>query len=135
MEFVIRRNKEQQVDELLDSFRSSFWLHERRWFVRCHWYPEKISKQAYLYTLPYTFSEFVLNTDILTKSTCPNENDYYSYDHVKKLSYSPSMSTLRFSNIPHLYLKFPFNEEFWSIVPKFDRLTTARLSVYHFSLH
>jgi hypothetical protein len=131
MEFTIRRNKEQQIDELLSSFRSRFWLTERRWFVRCHWYPGEVSKHASLFTLPYTFSEFVLNTEMLTKSTCPNENDYYSYDHVHSLSYTSSLSTLRFCNIRHLYLKFPFNDEFWSTVPKLDQLTSVCLCMHN----
>jgi len=132
MEFTIHGNTEQQLNELLNSFRSHFWLNERRWFVRCHWYPEKASKHT-LYTLPYAFSEFVLSTGMLTRSTCPSEDDYCSYDHVHNLSYSSSVSMLRFFNIHHLYLKFPLNEEFWSIVPKFDRLISIRLCICNYS--
>ena len=28
-------HKEQEIDKLLDSFRSQFWLEEHHWFVRC----------------------------------------------------------------------------------------------------
>lgn len=131
MEFPIRSNKEQQVDQLLNSFQSPFWLKERKWFVRCHWYPETESKQVSLYTLPYTFPEFILKTGMFTRSTCPSEDDYCSYDCVQNLSYSTSLSTLRFYNIRHLYLKFPFDKEFWSIVPNLDRVISICLSVCH----
>ena len=43
MEFSMQGNREQALDELIHSFRSRFWLYERRWYIRCHWYPVDIS--------------------------------------------------------------------------------------------
>jgi hypothetical protein len=29
------KNIEEEVDEVINSFRSSFWIEEHKWFVRC----------------------------------------------------------------------------------------------------
>jgi hypothetical protein len=129
MEFKVRGNQEQELDKSINSFRSRFWLDERKWYIRCHWYPESISKRVHIYTLPSTCSEFVLMAGMLTRSTCPSDDDDCLYDHVQNLSYSPCQSSLRFCNIHHLDLKFPLDEKFWSIVPKLDRLVSLRLCV------
>ncbi|UJR14774.1 hypothetical protein I4U23_001762 [Adineta vaga] len=38
MEFILEgdESNEKHIDQILDTFRSRFWLHDRRWFVRCH---------------------------------------------------------------------------------------------------
>jgi hypothetical protein len=50
--------RERQVKDLLDSFRSRFWLKERQWFVQCHWSLSYSSKTICLYTLPYAFTNY-----------------------------------------------------------------------------
>jgi len=44
-------NMEERVDQLIDSFRSSFWIDEHRWFVRCL----TLQTTIHLHTLPKSF--------------------------------------------------------------------------------
>ncbi|CAF1429693.1 unnamed protein product, partial [Rotaria sordida] len=77
-------NKEQRVDELLHSFRTRFWLDERQWYVRCDWDRcEQCDKNnIHLYTLPYAFQYYYFHdSNVKTKSTCRQDDDYSSYDH------------------------------------------------------
>lgn len=77
VQFTHEQNNEQQVDQLLDSFRSLFWLEERQWFVRCHWRQRENHSDILLYTMPLTFRD--VNTDTMRfsyKTTCPgNKNN------------------------------------------------------------
>jgi hypothetical protein len=60
------QTNEEQVDEILDSFRSLFWLGEHHWIVQCNWSPH--NKTAYLYTLPFTFPDFELTFSVQSKT-------------------------------------------------------------------
>lgn len=35
-DFNTEKNTEEKVDILINSFRSSFWIHEHQWYVRCY---------------------------------------------------------------------------------------------------
>src|ERR1700722_6641565 len=81
-----------EFSNLLDSYRSQFWLVERKWFVRYHVYenvnlddPSYNFTELYLYTLPYGFTEFRFERWHLSESTCPSHESYYSYDRVNSL--------------------------------------------------
>ena len=55
MQFELSANDddsiEETIDQLLSTFRSSFWIGEHRWYVRCHWESSEISFMHYcLYT-------------------------------------------------------------------------------------
>ena len=54
MTFYFARDvdREGQVDELLASFRTSFWLSERRCCVQCDWHAHQPWNVGQLYTLP-----------------------------------------------------------------------------------
>jgi len=39
IEFSPSEDIEEQVDQLLDSFRSYYWIEKHQWFVRCDWCP------------------------------------------------------------------------------------------------
>jgi len=72
-----KTNNEQQVDTLLDSFRSQFWLEEHQWFVRCHRRPQTSYSDILLYTLPLVFRDFNMSTmHFPYKSTCPYNKNY-----------------------------------------------------------
>jgi hypothetical protein len=124
---------EQKVDEILNSFRTDFWLNEHRWFVRCHWNPDEDDFSGYyLYTLPYTSNILSHRMGKCFKSTCPNEDDYSSYDCVQILNYSFASrfdSRLFFPKLHELSLTFPSEENFWSIIPTLDQLTTLHLNI------
>ncbi|CAF0916631.1 unnamed protein product [Adineta steineri] len=132
-------NKDQRVDDLLDSFRTQFWLIERQWYVRCDWNRcEQCEKNnIYLYTLPYAFnSYFIHEATFKTKSTRYTDNDDSSYDHVHTLGYAlihPSNSALsffRFVNLHHLELYLPFVENFFTMFPNFDQLISMQVAPY-----
>ncbi|CAF1282796.1 unnamed protein product, partial [Rotaria sp. Silwood1] len=71
-------NQEEEVDILLNSFSTQFWLEIRQQYVRCDWISSAIIKDATLYTLPYAFEKFSYCDTTYSKSTCPNEIDFWS---------------------------------------------------------
>ncbi|CAF1469266.1 unnamed protein product [Rotaria sp. Silwood1] len=82
-----RGNKtvDEQVYELLNTYRTPFWLNKYGWFVRCDWNPG--IGNFYLYTLPYAFDYFDISDSTIWKSTCLDEKNQYSYDAVHHLNY------------------------------------------------
>ena len=129
-------NKDQKVNEILDSFRSRFWIEERRWYVRCDWVETDTCIVGSLYTLPYAFDTYILNASIFSKSTCSHDNNHWSYDRVHSficqcyLSEERALSYLRFNNLRHFHIQFPISNLVWSMVPKFDRLISLVASHY-----
>ncbi|CAF1463830.1 unnamed protein product [Rotaria magnacalcarata] len=132
-------SKEIQSNQIFESFRAKFWIDDHQWFVRCHWYS---SDEQYrldfidLFTLPYTFKDFLSYTGCtLAKSTCPTDDQYWSFDQVNNLCYGSShfkssiVSRIRFSHIEYLSLRLPFNDQFLSVVSTLDRLTLSCISV------
>ncbi|CAF1019305.1 unnamed protein product [Adineta steineri] len=133
-------NINEQVDELLETFRTSFWIEEHQWFVRCDWNPLNLFHHLTLYTLPYTFKDCFNFDAISSKSTCPNDIDYCSYDHVPILSYinseidltnDLSLFSVHFPNIHHLNIHFPFHDNFWSCLSSLKRLTSIEVRLLH----
>jgi hypothetical protein len=132
--FRLRMNFQlnQQIDDLFESFETSFWIEEHNWFIRCHWNSTSIC----LYTLPYVFNDFHFHSSSQFKSTCPDEKNYLYYHRVNELHYTNSSnekfffsSPIQFLNINHLTIDLPVDENFWSIVPKLDRITSLYLSI------
>jgi hypothetical protein len=139
MKFFLRNNedKKKRVNKLLKSFQTRFWLEEHQWFVRCDWdrcQEDHCSNQIYLYTLPCTFNSYYFHDSIIkTKSTCPDNNIYPSYNQVHILDYGIAPSENRvlpqftFSNIHDLILSLPVDDNFWSIMPQFDHLKSLKM--------
>ncbi|CAF3332617.1 unnamed protein product [Rotaria sp. Silwood2] len=130
-------DNQEEMNEILDSYRTPFWLIERQWYVRYHWKLENDSLWILFYTLPYAFSFYAYmkeNSRDCTKSTCPHEDDYCSYNRVTRLiqHYSTSddvfLSRIRFYNIRHLELVFPVADKFLSVLPRLDRLISLDIS-------
>ncbi|CAF1359043.1 unnamed protein product [Rotaria sp. Silwood1] len=126
----------QQANELLDTFRTYFWLVEHQWYVRCDWDPLNIFSYGILYTLPYNFNDCFYFDTISSKSTCPFNTDYWSYDRVLILSHKNPENDLskdlilfsaRFSQIRYLKISFPFDEKFWSCIPLLNRLISINI--------
>jgi hypothetical protein len=127
----VNHSYETEVDQILNSFRSSFWLIDRRWFVRCHLCILCAFPIIVIHSLPYTLDSFVVHSgprENCTKSTCPSNDDYWSYDRVTTLNYQSGELNetirypFRFSNIRHLDITFPMCSQFSSTVPRFDHL-------------
>ncbi|CAF3695447.1 unnamed protein product [Rotaria sp. Silwood1] len=137
-QLINENNREQQIDELIHSFQTPFWLIEHNWYVQCHWNSTNSSNSIYLYTLPYSFNFFKFNSSMKFKSTFSNNNNnnYIDhYNHVHDLEYKISSndeivsSSIQFFNLENLFLKFPITNHFWSVIPKLNQLTSIVISI------
>ncbi len=129
------KDKEVQLNEIVDTYRTNFWINEHQWFVRGHFYILSEQKQfdrIELFTLPYIFDNFSFDTNcILSKSTSPYDDGYLTCDHVIDLYcglLSPTSSSIecrvRFHNIQSLTLSFLLSNQFSSIVCRLNQLTS-----------
>ncbi|CAF3867786.1 unnamed protein product [Rotaria sordida] len=128
-----------QFNEILDSFRTKFWIDEHQWFVQCHLFRQDIPDTRYyidIFTLPYTFKDFPDVTNcILSKSTRPYDNEYLTCDRVINLHYKSTYFTVsilshaQFCNIQSLSLSLPFHDLFLSVVCRLDRLISLTVSI------
>ena len=133
----VSNHVEEEIDRILHSYRTSFWLLDHQWFVRCCWKPSDECNFLFLHTAPYPGDFFPLHSRVFgphVKSTCPSMDCYSSYDRVRRLQYddSPSLgyylADLRFSRLTHLELELPFSDQLFSSVPRLDRLISLRVS-------
>ncbi|CAF4294562.1 unnamed protein product, partial [Adineta steineri] len=132
LRFFALNNKE-EINELIDTYRTPFWLIDHQWFIRCHWGLHSGKITTYIYTLPYVFSFFSFIpdiTNICTISTCPRKEDYCTYNRVTTLlaSNDSLVYNIHFNNIRHLELTFPVSDHFLTALPHFDRLISLTAS-------
>ncbi|CAF2796210.1 unnamed protein product [Rotaria sp. Silwood2] len=127
---------QEKVNELIDSFQTSFWLIEHQWFIRCHWIPRNRCSMINIYTLPYSFPYFATFAKVISNSTCPRESDYWSYNHVHTVSHcnapiigSSTLSQMHFPNVKHLSVTLRSNDQFWSTISTFDQLISLDISL------
>ena len=120
------KNIEEEMHAILKSFRTPFWLDKRQWFVRCD--SHFVHGHTRLYTLPYPSTEFYTRHGKLSSSTCRTTSNDHSYDRVRSLRWTRSLSSMQFVNLRNLELPFPFEDHFPKIVPRLDRLTTLELT-------
>ncbi|CAF2915153.1 unnamed protein product [Rotaria sp. Silwood2] len=123
---------EKRVDELIETFRTPFWLDEHQWFVRCHWESQEPRQNTHLYTLPYchdTLSNWTSN--LYCKSNCPSDQDFFSYNNVRVIEYLYGtdiwLSSIRFPNIRDMSIGFPTHETIWSSIPTLDNLISLTI--------
>ncbi|CAF0994776.1 unnamed protein product [Rotaria sp. Silwood1] len=132
-----RGNKivDEQVDELLNTYRTPFWLDKYGWFVRCDWNPG--IGNFYLYTLPYAFGYFDISDSTIWKSTCLDKKNQYTYDAMHHLNYDvkpeqfPQLSGIQFYKLKKLTITCPISDHFWSMFPTFDHLTSCEILSNH----
>ncbi|CAF0832893.1 unnamed protein product [Adineta steineri] len=128
------RNIEEQIDELINSFRSSFWIDEHRWFVRCFTEDGRI----YLYTLSNTFNyhEYTMSDSNLFKSTDPHDDEQKlcnSINNIYKETYFDQIKSfhLRLPNIKYLKIRLPIiSDPFWAIIPSLNQLKSLKIYSY-----
>ncbi len=128
-------NAEDYVNTLIESFQSRFWIDELRLFVRCD--RRDVEARYYcidLYSLPYAFKD-IDDLPTVYKSTCSNDYNYRSsYNRVRSFEYKVWFNEISaaphmyFNNLRHLSVELPANDLFWLMVPRFDRLTSLRVS-------
>lgn len=129
---------DRQVDDLLNTFRTAFWIVEHQWFVRCDWDRNNVFRNGILYTLPYAFDDCFYFDAMSSKSTCLKTTDYWSYDRVQMLSHgNPEndfgkeliLFSARFGRIRRLKISCPFDENFWSCLSSFSQLTSINVTL------
>lgn len=136
-EYFSDATKEEQTDDILNTFRSTFWLEEHRWFVRCRWNPSDDTRLRILYTLPYAFNSFHYFNEYCSKSTCSSEGDDQLYNQVRSI-YQHEISNIDlsesliifdsyFSNIQHASLIISDGNNFLRSCPSVDRLTSLEV--------
>jgi hypothetical protein len=134
------KDKETQLNEIVDTYRTKFWIDEHQWFVRGHLCildGDDGLDRIDLFTLPYIFDNISLLriNHVLKTSTSSYDGGYLACDRVTHMLYdslafrSPSMSHVRFSHLQHLTLSFPLDDQFFSVFSGFDQLTSLYVSV------
>jgi hypothetical protein len=128
-QFPHHKNVDEQLDKLINTYRHPFWIEKHQWFVQCDCIPFGTYHHGILYTLPYSFDSFVCYETIKSKSTCPNESIYWSFNRVNSFQYmkyktDSVLSPIKFPDIRHLKIGIPFDNQFWSCVPSLHRLTS-----------
>ncbi|CAF0730370.1 unnamed protein product [Adineta steineri] len=72
------KDKESQLNELIDPYRKKFRINEHEWFVQAVWFSSNNNfeyKSINIFTLPFSFSEFpAKDICVSTKSAYPYEN-------------------------------------------------------------
>jgi hypothetical protein len=122
----------------LETFQTSFWVDEHRWFVRCDWNTEGALRarlcHGLLYTVPYAFDTFYYLNQLYSKSTCPNEIEVCSYNRVHTLLLDCSLERKCISRLPncfpsirHLIINRDF-ENIDSICPRLNQLKTLDIA-------
>jgi hypothetical protein len=122
-------NIQEQVDELINSFRTSFWIDEHRWFVRCFTY----NKTIRLETSSRMFGDLKLNFPDSWRSTYPHDSQEKFYSNMigtydDQLFSPPLPFDMHFDNIHDLRLKFPITEKLLSMFPNLSKL--GSLSIF-----
>jgi hypothetical protein len=117
-------SKEQRIEELVNTFRTPFWLEERHWYIRCDWDRcLRCDTNIHLYTLTYPNRDLSqCQRGFRSKTTCPNVNDAWTFKDVHKLEYFSHPSNELVS--PYL----PLDDNFWCSITNFDELTSLIIS-------
>ena len=126
---VSEKNIEERANELLNSFRSSFWIDEHQWFVRCFTFEKTIR----LYTRTKRFCHYLTKHPDSWQSTYPLDNIQEFYNHMINIHdetflHQPIPSHIRLPKIESLHIKLPINDQFWSIVPSLNQLNSLTVS-------
>jgi hypothetical protein len=128
---IVSIEHQKRVDQLMDSFRSSFWIDEHRWFVRCVTKNNIISfhtpSKLYNYNADLIFESW--------KFTDPHHTVQELYNDVTRVNNEvffdqPIPSHIRLPNIRCLRIKLPIHDQFWSIVPNLGRLCSLAVLSY-----
>ncbi|CAF1158979.1 unnamed protein product [Rotaria sordida] len=124
---------DKKINQLLQTFRTQFWIDIHRWFVQC----DLCEKEHYsLYTLPYAFKDFS-QLPCFSKSTCSDDfNHSHTYDYVCNLSNLLTFSSytinfhFNFQNLHQLSIKCPIEQSIWSCISNLNRLYSLRIYWY-----
>ncbi|CAF0921743.1 unnamed protein product [Adineta ricciae] len=123
------------ADELLATYQSEFWIKKHQWHVQCDWNASDPFYGAILYTLPYMFHDYHYVNDSCSKSTLPNKTTCQTHIHVKNLQCEHNIVnhfiylSTKFTNLSHLDLILPFNNEFLRNISTFTHLKSLDVTL------
>jgi hypothetical protein len=123
--FRYRLYPHNQIEEIIASFSTPFYLHEKSWFVRCdlYEYQHEYGTDAILYSLPFAFDRFSIHTDSFDQSVSTSLNSHNKnsnsniYTNVKTLVFEQHCPNLhenfKRNNINNLIIRSVFNSLDW----------------------
>ena len=131
---------DEEINFVLNSFRTPFWIDEHQWFVRAEYNGTSEEGSTHwidVFTLPYVFDSFPRRYNFLrSQSTCPDvENNALTCRSVTSLFYrsadwtDPILSSVQFPCLQNLSLLLPFDPQFLSVVCNFERLASLYVDV------
>lgn len=122
----------ENINELINSFRSPFWIDERQWFIRC----SSTNDTVFLHTLPSTFQYFYIEPPQRWITTAPYNTQQEFDDNItgiineryfkQVLSPDTQMRHLR-----QLCIRLPIPNQFWTIVPSLTRLDSLFIEAHN----
>ena len=125
-----RKTREEEIEIILQSFRSPFWFEEHHWFIQCYYSTLPISSMVYVYTLPCSFPDLYYLDDAQVKST---SSINHSFVRVHNLYFTSALSTrgspIHLNEIRCLHMNISFDDFLRSMVGKFDRLETLQIDL------
>ncbi|CAF1167653.1 unnamed protein product [Rotaria sordida] len=129
--FRFNQNIQKRADNLINSFQSSFWINEHKCFVQCLRY----NRTIYLSTSSTTSNYMKNKLPDSWKSTYSNDDEQEFYNNITKIHnesfFDQSIpSHIRLPNIEYLCIKFPINDQLWSIVSSLNQSQTLRILSY-----
>jgi hypothetical protein len=138
LDFSSTDNAHIEIDQLVDSFRTSFWLEQHQWYIRCDCYSSNKCSHAILYTLPYAFDQCSYLNAHYWISTKPDDEEFSSCKCVQFLNMKTiqikSFNDLNhlnicFPNIPYLEITLPLIDEFEIFNLSFSQLISLHVKL------
>jgi hypothetical protein len=130
---------EEEIDRLIDSYQTQFWIDQHKWFIQCFCYTKNEINLIQVHTFPYKFKssliDFNQNENFIFKSTYPNDNQYLTYNYVQNLHCSCYTSEditfpkIEFPNVKNLTLTLPYDDHFRFLIPRFDNLISLGINL------
>ena len=113
----VGRNRITRTNQLVDSYRTPFWIKEHQWYIRCDCYLGQNDHLAVLYTLPYAFDQCSYLNTYYSISTKPDDDQRYSHDRVQVVDpkfirldslHKLKLLSIRFPNVHQIDIQFPW---------------------------
>ena len=125
-----RRNE--YIRELINTFRSPFWIYERQWFVRCF----IANSTIYLHTLPSTFQYSYIEPPQSWLTTASYDDQQQVYDSTSSILFDkyfeqPLSPRMQLCYLRNLCIRLPIPTQFRLLVPTLERLDTLSILAHN----
>ena len=121
-------NIEEQLEMLITTFQTPFWIEQHQWFVHCL----AQNRTIYLYTIPKSYDG---DLPVIFRSTSHEHDEFEFYSKIKKLTSNFFNQTthpyVSMGRIEHLSISLPFPARFGSIVTNFHRLKSLKIEFHN----